>query len=58
MKKEKKSFKKHFRHILLAMFSTLIGFVLFSCEKEDPNPPVQPMYGVQAVEFEDVNTDN
>ena len=48
------SIKNHFKKLLLAMLSALMGFVLFACDKEEPDPPIVPMYGVQAVEYEDV----
>lgn len=44
MKTEKKFFKKFIAFRLMLL--TIIIFILSSCEKEEPNPPIQPMYGV------------
>jgi hypothetical protein len=54
MKVKAKHVQKSIRRIALMFFGTIVAFLMYSCEKEEPNPPIVPMYGVQAVEYEDV----
>lgn len=39
------------KRILLLSVSSVICLLLMSCDKKDPDPPVQPMYGVPAGEY-------
>jgi hypothetical protein len=60
MKTQTSKINRNIRRMLLVLCSIITGFLLSSCKKDDPDPPVQPMYGVPAGEIlaSAVNSDN
>ncbi len=42
--------KSLFSYLMLLVYTALLSF-LSSCDKEDPPQPIQPMYGVNASDY-------